>query len=180
MRTNPAGIGPQPSISPLGPWYDIDTVVNCTAQSISGRVFDHWAVDGASWDIGVNPITVTMKGPSEVTAYYAHALTWWEILLRPDVLQAILAILGMALTVGLLGTAWFRTQRRKDIIKTWLNEIDDVYAKFKQDPQKCAQELTKLRNTILRGVTDGKITQESYNIMDERIDRYLEELLEKQ
>lgn len=142
-------------------------------------MFDHWTVDGVSWDTGVNPITVTMEEPSEATAYYVHALTWWETLQRPDVLQVVLGLMGTALTVGLLGTAWFRTQRRKVMIKTWLSEIDDVYLKFKQDPQRCAQELTKLRNTILKGVTDGKITQESYNIMDERIDGYMEGLLKE-
>jgi len=180
LRTDPAGLSPQPAVSPPGLWYDNGTLVTLTAPEISGRLFDHWTVDGASWDTGVNPITVIMQGPSEASAYYVRALTWWETLLRPDVLQVVLGITGTALTVGLLGTAWFRTQRRKGVIKTWLNEIDDVYSKFKEDPQRCALELTKLRNTILEGVTDGKITHESYDILDERIDKYMEGLLKKE
>jgi len=180
VRTNPAGLSPQPTISPQGSWHDNGTLVTLTAPEISGRVFDHWTVDGASWDTGVNPITVTMQEPNEATAYYERARTWWETLLRPEVIQVVLGITGTALTLGLLGTAWFRTQRRKAVIKTWLNEIDDVYSKFKQDPQRCAQELTKLRNTILKGVTDGKITHENYDILDERIDKYIEGLLKKE
>jgi hypothetical protein len=33
-----------------------------------------------------------------------------------------------------------------------------------------------LRSTILEGLTDGKITEENYNILDSRIDKYMKEL----
>jgi len=52
VRTDPTGISPQPTRDPAGEaglggwWYDSGTLVNCAAQEISGRVFDHWTVDG--------------------------------------------------------------------------------------------------------------------------------------
>jgi hypothetical protein len=61
-------------------------------------------------------------------------------------------------------------------MKILLNGIDEVYLRFKTKPRKGEEELYRLRNTILEGLTDGKITEESYNIMDKRIDKYMEEL----
>ena len=61
-------------------------------------------------------------------------------------------------------------------MKTFLAEIDDVYFKFKTERQKCEAALFRLRNTILEGLTDGKITQENYDVIDKRIDKYMDEL----
>jgi len=179
VRTDPAGLSPQPNVSPSGPWYDIGTVVNCTAQKISGRVFDHWTLDGASWETGVSSITVTMDEPCEVTAYYVRERAWWEAFLGADVLQVVLGFVGTALTVAFVGAAWVRTRRRRGLTKALLKEIDDVYDKLSGDRQKCEEQLYRLRNTVLKGVTDGKISQEDYELIDRRVDKYMEELQKK-
>jgi hypothetical protein len=87
-------------------------------------------------------------------------------------------MLGTVVTVGLLGGAWFRSRKRRNIVKAFLTEIDEVYARLRTDPEKCAEALYRLRNTILEGLTDGKITEENYGIMDRRIDTYIKELSE--
>jgi hypothetical protein len=69
VKTNPMSLT-QPIASPGGPWYNNGTSVTCTAQKTSGYGFDHWTVDGTSWDSGVNPIMVTMDAPHEVIAHY--------------------------------------------------------------------------------------------------------------
>jgi hypothetical protein len=176
VRTEPIGLNPQPSVSPETTWCDDHTVVTCTAQQVNGYAFQYWTADGATWDFGVNPITFPMDKAYEVLAHYVRAQAWWEILMRPDILQAMLALLGTSLTVGLLGGAWLRSRRRRNILRTFLAEIDDVYSKFSADKQKCEEELYRLRNTILEGFTEGKITEENYGIMDRRIDKYMKEL----
>jgi hypothetical protein len=179
VRTDPAPLSPQPNVSIPRPWYDNGTLVICTAQAISQYVFYEWTVDGASWGVGTNPISVPMNDPCVAIAHYVQAHAWWETLLRPEIVQAILALLGTVLTVALVGTAWIRTRKRRSIIKTFLDEIDDVYLRFKTNPRICEEELYRLRNTILEGLTDGKITEEDYAILDRKIDKYMKELQEK-
>ena len=171
INTYPSGL-----TTLLESWHYKDDEIVCTAKEISGYVFDHWIVDGESRVVGVNPITVTMNKRHETTAYYVSAPPWWETLLRPDILQVVLGLVGIVITVALVVPAWFRTRRKRGIIKTFLNEVDEVYSRFKTNPQKCEEELYRLRNTILEGLTDGKITEESYNILDKRIDKYMEEI----
>jgi hypothetical protein len=68
--------------------------------------------------------------------------------------------------------------KEKDIIKAFLTEIDEVYLRHKNDPKKCEEGLHRLRNTILEGLTDGKITEDNYSILDARIDKYMKEIQE--
>jgi hypothetical protein len=117
-----------------------------------------------------------MDKPSEVTAYYVRESTLWDILSRPDVLQVALGLLGTVLTIAFVGGAWVRTRRRRGLTKAFLKEIDDVYDKLRNDRQQCEEQLYRLRNTVLKGVTDGKITQEDYELIDKRIDKHMEEL----
>ena len=177
VYVDPAGLGPQPNVSPPGPWYDNGMRVTCTAQKISGRVFDHWTVDGASWDPGKKEITINMDGPHEAGAHYERAPTWWEILLSVDMVNIYIGILGfVALPFALVGIEWYKNRRRRGTLKALLNEIDEVYSSFKTNPPRCEEELYRLRDKNLEVVADGKITQESYDIMDRRIEKYLEEL----
>ena len=179
VHTDPKGMSPQPNISPAGSWYDIYTNVTCTAQGINGYAFQQWSTEDSSWPAGVNPIIMAMDGPYDVTAHYVRAQAWWEILVRPDVLQAMLAVVGIVLTASLVGGTWFRSRKRRDIVKAFLAKIDDVHSRLKTDPKKCEEELYTLRNTILDGLTDGKITEDNYDILDKRIDKYVSELTEK-
>jgi hypothetical protein len=176
VETDPSGLTPQPNVSPLGPWYNESARVTCASQEISGYVFGHWSVDGTSMDPLITNTTITMNGPHEAIAHYVLPRSWLESLLATADLKVILAIIGLAITFSSIGTAWVRTRRRKGFTKAWLNETDEIYSKFKTDPQKCEDELCRLRNTLLEELTNGKITEQSHNIINKKIDKYLEEL----
>jgi len=77
VRTDPAGLSPQPTRNPAGEtgpsswWYDVSTSVTLTAQSVSEYTFNYWTVDTVSKGSGVNPITVSMNAPHTAIAYYS-------------------------------------------------------------------------------------------------------------
>ncbi|MGQ9460466.1 MAG: PKD domain-containing protein, partial [Candidatus Bathyarchaeaceae archaeon] len=76
VRTDPAGLSPQPTRNPAGEagsggwWYDSTTSVQLTAQPVTNYDFLYWDVDGTSQGDKVNPITVPMDGPHTATAHY--------------------------------------------------------------------------------------------------------------
>jgi hypothetical protein len=176
------GLSPLPSIHPAAAasWYDDNTTVTCTAQQINGYSFQQWSTQSASWDVGVNPINITVDRPYDLTAKYVRTQTWWEILFNPVSIQVLAAVLGTLVTVSLVGGTWFRSRKRRNFVKAFLAEADEVYSRFKTDSKKCEEELYALRNTLLEGLTDGKITEDNYNIVDKRIDKYVAELSEAQ
>jgi hypothetical protein len=176
VLTEPAGLTPQPTISPPGDWHESGANVTLLAQHANDYDFDHWTVDGVNWDVGVNAINITFNEPHEAIARYVHARAWWETLFRPDVAQAVLGLVGTVLTVALIGTAWVRSRKRRNVVKTFLNEISDVFSRFKADPPRCEEELSRLRNTILEGFTGGRISEDNYNVLDKKIDECVKEL----
>lgn len=123
MSIDPAGLSPQPTSSSAGPWYDEGTSLICTAQNVSGKVFDHWSIESVTtsqwsdWELGMNQINVTIDGPYEAVAHYLPAPAWWNNLLRPENLQIILVIAVGMLSVSFIGAFWIRTHRRKGRIK---------------------------------------------------------------
>lgn len=180
INTDPAGLNPYPNVTQEGPWYDNLTTIQCTAQQISGYDFQYWSVDGANWPMGNRTIAITMNAPYDLTAHYVLSQPWWGILARADVISAIFGLFGTVVTVGLVGGTWFRSRKRRDIVKAFLAEIDDIYSRLKTDPKKCEEELHTLRNIILEGLTEGKINEDNYEVLDGRIDKYASELAEKQ
>jgi KaiC/GvpD/RAD55 family RecA-like ATPase len=176
VRTNATGLSPQPEIYPPGPWYDNGTSVNCTAQKITGYVFDYWTVDGTNWDRGINPITVIMDRPCEVTAHYVRVTVWWEALFRPEI-QILLGLLGIALTVVLIRTAWIRTLKRRSAMKPRAEpsaiEISKVVL-----PGRITSGYADLDNLLFGGIPENYAVILTSPACDERdvlIKKFLEE-----
>jgi hypothetical protein len=181
VRTDPTGLNPRPSVNPAGTWRDSNAQVVCTAQQVAdGYAFQQWTGSaGYTYPNGVNSINITMDGPYDITAQYVRAQAWWELMVRPDVMQTLVAVLGTTLTLGLVGGTWFRSRKRRNLVKAFLADADDVYSRLKAYPKNCEDELYALRNTVLEGLTDGKLTEENYEIIDKRIDKYVAELSEE-
>lgn len=112
VATEPAGLIPQPSTSMPGPWYDDGTVLTCTAQNESGRVFDRWTVSGTSYEPSLNSINITVYGPYTATAHYLPAAAWWNNLFVPSNMPFVLALFAV-LTGSLVGGIWVRTRRNR-------------------------------------------------------------------
>jgi len=110
------------------------------------------------WDsMDPNPLVAEDTGQGEIN---------WEQI------GVILAIIG-AMIGGLLS----RGKRRR--IKKLLDDIDKTYGSFKMNSRKCEAELYRHRDIVLEQLKKGKINEESYNILDKRIDNYLGEIRER-
>ena len=112
VNTDPAGLIPQPGTSSPGPWYDDGSVLTCTAQDESGRVFDRWTVGGTSYEPGRASINITVYGPYTATAHYLPAAAWWNSLFAPSNMPFVLALFAV-LTGSLAGGFWVRTRRNR-------------------------------------------------------------------
>jgi len=95
-----------------------------------------------------------------------------DFLLRPDVLGVLLAVVSLA--GG--GFAWFMGHRKRGRVKTFLDEIDNIYSSFKMNARRCEAELLSLREKSLDMLKRGKIDESNYGLLKERIDEYLQEI----
>jgi KaiC/GvpD/RAD55 family RecA-like ATPase len=112
VNTDPAGLNPQPNVSSVGPWYDEGTVLTCTAQNVSGKVFDRWTAGGSSYEPALNPINITVYGPLTATAHYLPAPAWWNNLLAPQNMPIVMALF-LVLIGSSIGGAWLSIRRSR-------------------------------------------------------------------
>jgi M6 family metalloprotease-like protein len=73
--TEPAELTPQPTISPLGIWFNATTNVTLTAGEVAGYAFEHWMVDNVILDEGLLLITITMDEAHVAVAVYSEETT---------------------------------------------------------------------------------------------------------
>jgi KaiC/GvpD/RAD55 family RecA-like ATPase len=172
IDTNPSGLSPQPQVSVAGPWYNNHTLVRCTAQNVSGKVFDYWTVDGVNSGRGINPILVTMDGPHEVIAHYGLALSWWERLLQPDILPFFLGLLVAMIVATLVGVNSFRRRGLKEHAEPVGIELPKIVL-----PGRISTGYSDLDGLLFGGIPEGYsvvLTSPSCDERDYIIRKFLE------
>jgi hypothetical protein len=105
---------------------------------------------------------------------------------RLSINWSIQTITGL-ITIGaaVVGTgSWFirrRSAERKGriLISKRLEEVDDIYSRFKMNSIKCEAELIRLKGEILHEFKEGLIDEENFETLDKRIDKYLKEIREE-
>ena len=96
--------------------------------------------------------------------------------------ETIAALATVAVSIGSVG-AWFISKKasgsRKRHLRKLLDEVDDIYIKFKMNTKRCEAELYRLRDIVIEKLKEGKITGESYAILEKRLESYLDEIEER-
>jgi len=73
-----------------------------------------------------------------------------------------------------------RTQnRQKRYLKRLLNESDTVYTHFKMNARRCEAELYLLKDVITTDLKEGRLEEQSYAILEKRLDSYMNEIQER-
>jgi hypothetical protein len=93
-----------------------------------------------------------------------------------DKLQVILAVVGIAVSIILVGAAYYNSCRKRGKLKNLLDEIDEAFFRFKRNSRRCEAELYRLKDIVLEQYKSGIINEGSYVILNERIDDYISKL----
>jgi hypothetical protein len=87
--------------------------------------------------------------------------------------------IGVILIVVGGATGWFLSRRKRGRVKKLIDDIDTVYSSFKMKSRRCEAELYRLKDMILDEFKNGRIDDNSYAILDKRIEDYLREVREQ-
>jgi len=81
--------------------------------------------------------------------------------------------------LGLVGwMARTRSVRRRGriLFNKLLEEVDDVYGRFKMNARRCEAELLRLKGDVLAGFKEGVIEEDKFHTLDARIDAYIRDV----
>ena len=98
-------------------------------------------------------------------------------------IQTITGLVTIGAAVVGVGS-WFISRRSAErrgriLIMKRLEEVDDVYSRFKMNSIKCEAELIRLKGDVLHEFKEGLIDEENFETLDSRIDKYLREIREE-
>lgn len=87
--------------------------------------------------------------------------------------------MGVFAALAIVGSGYFITRRRYGRAAKLMREIDVVYNSYKMQEKQCEAEMHNLKEKILEQFKKGKITDESFSILEDRIKDYIKELREQ-
>lgn len=88
----------------------------------------------------------------------------------------------MALVVSVIGVFLaisgysFANKSKQKYLKKFLHEIDDAYTSYKWKSKRCEAELYRLKDQVEDQLKAGKIDENTYQLLEKRIDKYLDEI----
>lgn len=89
-----------------------------------------------------------------------------------DMVGVIVAILTVL--VGVIG--WLLTRKKSSTTSKYITEINKTYTNYKSNSDQCESELLELKSKIEKEFSSGKLTEQSFDILDRRIDNYIGEI----
>lgn len=92
-----------------------------------------------------------------------------------EFLALVVSVVGLLLGVTGFSMA---TSKKKKSISQLMNEIDDTFSSFKWKSKRCEAELYRLHDIVDDKLKKGKLDESSYQVLVNRIDKYLSEIKE--
>jgi len=160
------------SPTPESGWFEAGKSITALVTSpVAGPVVTQYLCTGWTGCVSTSgtttSVTFTITGPSSIT--------WnWETQqpLSIEVLALFIGVFSVICTV----TAFAVNRRKRGRVKTLLDDIDDAYFSFKKNARRCEAELYRLRDIVLEDYKNGRINEQSYDVLNERINDYLSKL----
>ncbi len=108
------------------------------------------------------PTIIQVTAP-ETNATAQEEGTDWEMV---GAIVGILAIIG-----ALIG--WYFSRKKRSKSSHYLKDINETFNEFKSDTSKCEANLYILKEKIEKEFTEGKIDEQSLQLLHGRIEKYL-------
>lgn len=86
-----------------------------------------------------------------------------------EMIGVIIAVLAIA--ISLIG--WLLTRKKSSTTSKYIDEINNTYSEYKGNSDKCEMKLVEMKAKIEEELAAGKITEQSFDILDRRIEGYL-------
>jgi len=86
-----------------------------------------------------------------------------------DMIGGVIAILIVLASV----IGWFLTRKKSSNTSKYLDEINQTYTEYKGNSDKCEMKLVEVKAKIESELAAGRITEQSFDILDRRIENYL-------
>jgi hypothetical protein len=181
-----------PTFSPAAGTYSSaqSVSISCTTSDATIRYTLDGSTPTSSSPIYSSPISVT-SGSVTIKAK-AFRSDWTDsdvatgtytinsIVISVEWIAVITSLCGLTAGAGgWLFRSYSARKRHKILFTKLMEDIDDVYTRFRMNTLRCETELYRYKNQVLEDFKQGLIDEEKYNILDKRIDSYLKEIEEE-
>ena len=92
-----------------------------------------------------------------------------------EFLALIISIIGLFL--GITGFTISNSKKKKSVTKM-IHQIDDTFNAFRVKSKRCEAELYRLHDIVDEELKNGKLDESAYQLLINRIDKYLNEVKE--
>jgi hypothetical protein len=157
--------------------YEMGSKIACEAQPNSDYIFRSWSTNfplqlGAASTTafkssGYGNVTANFQVPVEVTLPKAY----WEQLYIVLISIMIPAVVGWSIPAI---AAYVSRVRQRKVLRYCMGKIIQIHDNTQNDKDKHISLLDKVRIDIVEKLTEGKITDQQYNILNNKISDYLD------
>jgi hypothetical protein len=160
--------------------YNIDTDITCKANANAGFIFSSWAGDLASNSTSDTKATFKVSS-GDVTGYFISPS---QVSLPSDFwikLYSVMLSIIIPFTAGWSIPAiarWFSQNKQRKYMSMYMKKITSAQDISYQDRKDCFNHFEDIRKEIINILTQGKITESQYEILNNQISAYLEDLKE--
>lgn len=100
----------------------------------------------------------------------------WSI----ELIATLISIGGAGVgAIGWIARTRSTSRRKKVLFKRLMDEVDDIYSRFKMNARRCETELHRLKGEALDEFKEGMIDEDKLNILNKRVDDYMREVREE-
>jgi hypothetical protein len=90
-----------------------------------------------------------------------------------NTLEPIITAVTILVSVFVFLFGFLSIRKKRGRLRQYLENVDEIFNKYKDNQQRCQQELITLRETLRKEVRDGKLDESHYLILDKKLDDYL-------